>query len=156
MGMTEKLARMASVLGVGFMLAGGSAGAVPIFVNGVIHGQIIEGDPNRTPHGAGVEAIDLWDGDLAGNGVGHVFGSEPISNGQHGESTATRKLFTADGTLFFVETSQREGGNVVATSVISNGTGMFKGATGTLHLTGSIFPGGRIDWIYSGVIDLAE
>jgi len=130
--------------------------ATPFLVNGEIHTQIIQGDPNRTPRGAELEAQDMWEGSLVGAGISHVFGTELLSQGAHGDLTATQKLFTTDGNLFFNQVGERVGLNTFAVSVVSGGTGIFNGATGTLTLTGHFVGGGRVDWVYSGIIDLED
>jgi hypothetical protein len=127
-----------------------------VLVYGVIHTQIIQGDPLRTPHGAELESQSTWEGTLIGTAVSHVFGSEPFSEGSHAAATAKTTLFGANGNLFFNETSVRDGSNVVSTSVVRGGTGVFRGAEGRLNLTGTFIGGGRIEWVYSGSLELKD
>lgn len=129
--------------------------AESILVNGVMSEQIIYGNPFQNGHGDLLEAEDEWSGTLVGDGVVHVFSSNFVPPVTNLNVVSERKLFTADGNLFFSELGDRYGSLVETVSVISGGTGIYKGATGTLTFTGTL-GGGKIEFVYSGVINLAD
>lgn len=139
-----------------FVTAQVASAATPWNVSGTIEGQFIVAHPGQTPHGALVEGADLWDGDLSGSGIGHVFGSEPYSKGPRGDATASRTLYTSVGNLFFYETSDLSQFPLVsAVAIVRLGTGVFKGATGVLYLEGEV-GGGQTSFSYAGTIYLAD
>jgi hypothetical protein len=130
--------------------------AQSILVNGVIHEQITEGNTNpNLPDGPVVTASDTWGGSLIGTGIVHIFSSEPTPPDSQLNIISERKLFTSDGNLFLSEVGEKHGPNIEVVSVVSGGTGIYKGATGTLTLTGVQIRGGA-NFVYSGMINLAD
>jgi hypothetical protein len=129
--------------------------AQSVLVTGTVTAEFVHGNPFQTPHGAVVQSREVWEGSLVGTGIGHVFSSEFTPPDTSLNVASQRKLFTSDGNLFFSELGDRRGANVEVVSVIQGGTGLFKGATGTLTFTG-ILGGGTITFVYSGVIHLAD
>ena len=126
-----------------------------ILVNGVVSEQFIHGNPFQTPHGDLVEAEDEWSGTLVGDGIVHAFSSDFVPPNTSLNVVSERKLFTADGNLFLSEVGDRYGPLVEVVSVVNGGTGIYKGATGTLTFTGTL-GGGQIHFVYSGVVNLAD
>jgi hypothetical protein len=129
--------------------------AESILVNGVVSEQFVHGNPFQTPHGDVVEADDEWSGTLVGDGVVHTFSSDFVPPNTSLNVVSERKLFTTDGNLFLSEVGDRYGSLVEVVSVVNGGTGIYKGATGTLTFTGTL-GGGQINFAYSGVINLAD
>ncbi|MGE5088469.1 MAG: hypothetical protein ACM3QY_05025 [Candidatus Levyibacteriota bacterium] len=129
--------------------------AEPILVNGVVSEQFVYGNPSQTPHGDVVQAEDEWSGTLVGDGVVHIFSSDFVPPDTSLSVASERKLFTTDGNLFFSEVGDRYGSLVEVVSEVNGGTGIYKGATGTLTFTGTL-GGGKTEFVYSGVINLAD
>lgn len=129
--------------------------AESVLVKGAMSEHIVYGNPAQNGHGDLLEAKDEWSGTLVGDGVVHVFTSDFVPPNTNLNVVSERKPFTTDGNIFLSEVGDRYGSLVETVSVVNGGTGIYKGATGTLTFTGTL-GGGTIDFVYSGVINLAD
>jgi len=135
-------------------LRGAMAGQ-SVLVTGTVYAEFVHGNPFQTPHGAVVQSREVWGGSIEGTGISHVFSSEFIPPDTSLNVISDRKVFTANGNLVLSEVGDRHGTNIEVVSVILGGTGLYKGATGTLTFTG-ILGGGAVEFVYSGVIHLED
>jgi hypothetical protein len=129
--------------------------AQSVLVFGTVNSEFVHGNPFQTPHGAVVQSREVWEGSIAGTGISHVFSSEFTPPDTSLNVVSNRKVFTSDGNLFLSESGERHGANVEVVSVIQGGSGLYKGATGTLTFTG-ILGGGTVIFAYSGVIHFSD
>jgi len=130
------------------------AASQTIQVSGEIHEQFIQ--VIVTANGVTATAFDTWTGNLAGDGVTHIFSSDVIdfNNGIEENVISSRTLFTSDGNLFLSEVGSRNGDFVSVVSTVVGGTGIFKNATGQLLLSGIHING--VQFTYTGSITLAQ
>jgi len=133
-----------------------AAEATDLSVSGTITEQFIQGAFSG-PNGLAVTANDVFAGDIAGEGVAHIFSAEIVDwSVPTVENVVSRRdVKTADGNLYFEEVGSRHGDDVSVTSTIVRGTGMYKGATGVLTLTG-VHNATGVDFTYQGVITLPD
>jgi hypothetical protein len=135
-----------------------ASAAQPLLVNGVMISDIIHGFPDHPVHGAVLTASETWEGSLVGTGIAHNFSSEPAGPGVQLNGVGESKVFTSDGNLFLSNSLERHQTLIDIVSVVTGGTGIYKGASGALTLTGMFDPSipGRANFVYSGIIYLED
>jgi hypothetical protein len=121
-----------------------------IQVSGSIEENFVE--ENITSQGLmSATGFDVWMGSLEGTGVVHLFRTPDPT-----QDTATRKLFTSQGNLFFTEPGEVDFPFVHSVATIIGGTGIYKGAAGQLILEGVIEGPGLVTFTYTGTLTLAN
>ena len=133
-----------------FLMPVGFAIAQAIQVNGTIIETVVEHNV-RAPLGVEVTAFDEVDGDLAGQGVVHIFSSDFVNPTTELNVISARSIFTSEGNLFLSEVGERVGDNTHVVSTVIGGTGIFIGASGQLVLNGVLTHPG-IFFTYGGTI----
>jgi hypothetical protein len=126
--------------------------------NVVVSGAIVETVVNFHPskaHGVKATFLDTMSGDLSGTGIINIYSSE-----QDGENVinviGARIWHLAEGQLFTSEVGNHlVDGTSTVHSTVTGGTGIYKGATGTLILLGVHLPD-RIEFTYSGTLVLLK
>ena len=148
----------ALILVLGLMPCVSASEIQGIPTNVVVNGTMVETDINAhfsEPYGVKFTLKSTISGDLSGTGINNIYSSE-LDGVNVVNVLGNRIWHLTEGQLFTSEVGQNLAGDATIQAKVTGGTGIYKGATGTLLLIGTHVPPNRVELTYTGILVLLK